>query len=835
LSLYLMQKQLVGVLEAAASGLRNLAFHSECVNAIITAGAIAVITGVLHTSKAGRSLVDPSREAFASMDGRVALSAALVEALVGCLRNLLLHDRARLQMRDQVWVINMLAEVISDGSSGSRTGSGRWIVRGGAAEAGAAASSRSQASIDGGGLLCEAIGCLRNLAMEAEFIAPIATSGVVPSLTKLIKSSNDRDIYDVAASCLNKLCTGAGFASERARQTAVDAGAIPILVNLVDPAVAEEEATMEQEAEDFMANMEKAAVLRQDVVSTLAALAIMPVCQRAIADSGVIRPLALLMQRQSDIGWLEQAPGHESLLQCTLALFLKLSDYPGNRATISAQNVVPVLVAIIRGGEVYGTKSQGLADEIMRNLMGDAKDRGWVTPARHIRGPSQPSKRGSPERLTPLPNLPEAPMLEAGPHASNWSGQHRGSMLGTQLRDDIMDESTPLAIEDRGGPLAIEDRGGPNFDKDGNLTTPQQPPPKRASSKDGTPLTLAQRMRLEYKEPRGGKYAITSPTTIFKKGKAITVPAGALTVKKLDYCFAMTVGFLAASGVVIAIIFHSASYTDPLMTDATDATKWTLHSSGSGTLVSLLLRLCIVSGIMVSLCGFYILRFVGIRAYWVLPAACFVTCLIWMIFVSGRAEDCGLLTMSYLLPLLIFMVAASSYSDGRQLASALFGVTNTIITQGDRFTLPVLLLWLWIDVGWLYLCIMAISGALCMNGDKQIMIQQIILWILVVMGYWTFQVLGRVGIMSSSCHPISSSHHRIIMSSCRAISSSHHLPGARPCRALRRRGVCDELVEGGARRGGCAAGGAAGAHEGVHDHAGLDLPRLDRSVAAHPP
>ena len=36
--------------------LRNLAFHSECVNAIISTGAVGVITGVLHAAKVGSAI-----------------------------------------------------------------------------------------------------------------------------------------------------------------------------------------------------------------------------------------------------------------------------------------------------------------------------------------------------------------------------------------------------------------------------------------------------------------------------------------------------------------------------------------------------------------------------------------------------------------------------------------------------------------------------------------------------------------------------------------------------------------------------------------------------------
>lgn len=82
LNLYLRQKQLNGVLEASASALRNLAFHSECVNAIISAGAVAVITGVLHTSKAGGAIIDgveKRRHRSPQKDNVMQLAAALTE------------------------------------------------------------------------------------------------------------------------------------------------------------------------------------------------------------------------------------------------------------------------------------------------------------------------------------------------------------------------------------------------------------------------------------------------------------------------------------------------------------------------------------------------------------------------------------------------------------------------------------------------------------------------------------------------------------------------------------------------------------------------------------
>ena len=77
-------------------------------------------------------------------------------------------------------------------------------------------------------------------------VGSIADSQVLAGLIQLIRRSNDRDIYEVAASCLNNLCSGAGLDAEKAREMVVDGGVIPVLTRLVDPSIAEESASMQQ-------------------------------------------------------------------------------------------------------------------------------------------------------------------------------------------------------------------------------------------------------------------------------------------------------------------------------------------------------------------------------------------------------------------------------------------------------------------------------------------------------------------------------------------------------------------------------------------------------------
>ena len=243
---------------------------------------------------------------------------------------------------------------------------------------------------------------------------------------------------------------------------------------------------------------------------------------------------------------------------------------------------------------MFGHKNQSAANEILRNLMGEAKQRGWFPSSAQVTQASGKAPRPVGTVLSPEKEV-----------GSKWTGQHRGSRLGLALREDLRAEQD--ALDGELEMLALEDK---KQDEEKPPPSPgNDPKPQRdtsAKAKSKAALQLA-----KYVEPKGGKYALTAPTTIYKDGKAITISAGAITAKKYDMGFAMACAFLMACAVILAFVLHGNSFTDPLMANKGDSLKWTLHSSGTGELASNLLIMAFTAGVLVCAMAVALLRYSG--------------------------------------------------------------------------------------------------------------------------------------------------------------------------------------------------------------------------------
>ena len=190
---------LAGVAESAASALRNLAYHEDCVAAITTARAIHVITRYYQAD------AHPNDE----IQGLRGNSLVLAEATLGCCHNTLFYPKARIEMLSYPWMVPVFCELTIAGANGVLSD--------------AQGFSKS--------LLREVVGCLRFLSLEADITGDIVDTGVVPALVRLMKASEDSDLYELAAACLRNLVAGGGRDSERARAVEVQVGAMQFFID----------------------------------------------------------------------------------------------------------------------------------------------------------------------------------------------------------------------------------------------------------------------------------------------------------------------------------------------------------------------------------------------------------------------------------------------------------------------------------------------------------------------------------------------------------------------------------------------------------------------------
>jgi hypothetical protein len=324
--------ELLSMTEAGVSMLRNLAFHDDCVAAITGAGTISVLAEALNIP--GASARAPKT------------SLAHIESVLGCLHNLLSLGRARLQMLGHQWILKILADFIAHGAT----------------------QSNAMLQVSGSMQLCEALGCLRHLALEKDFTGPICDSGVLPALVKVMQESDKSQHYKLAAAVIRNLVTDESPDTDRARNKVVEAGATTIFVNVMlvgsIPAAAMSD--------------EKAQILQNHAVASLAQICRHPVCQRQIVDAEAIKPAARILKRQSAMLATSGSDWQiHDLLLSLLILLQKLCDFPQSKAAVAAENLASTLVTIVKNTNLPAAVLQ-TAHDILRSLMGNTVDKGWL-------------------------------------------------------------------------------------------------------------------------------------------------------------------------------------------------------------------------------------------------------------------------------------------------------------------------------------------------------------------------------------------------------------------------------------------------------------------------
>lgn len=84
-------------------------------------------------------------------------------------------------------------------------------------------------------------------------------------------------------------------------------------------------------------------------------------------------------------------------------------------------------------------------------------------------------------------------------------------------------------------------------------------------------------------------------------------------------------------------------------------------------------------------------------------------------------------TFSVIWPLFILLQLALHYRDGFQLTAAFYGVLQKVARKGDPRTVLVLLLVVCIQLLWMGVLVLAISGVHTLNGDRQGTDQRLVL------------------------------------------------------------------------------------------------------------
>ena len=209
-------------------------------------------------------------------------SLALVEATLGCCHNTLFYAKARIDMLRFPWMVSVLGELTIDGANGVLS------------NADTQGFSKS--------LLREVVGCLRFLSLESDIIGEILDTGVVPALVRLMKASDDSDLYELAAACLRNLVAGGGRDSERARAVEVQAGAMQFFIDdVVLRALKRSEGperSIDGDGHRRFIDFKKASLLQRHAVGMLAEIGSNPQCQQRIVDLQAIKQVALMMRIQ---------------------------------------------------------------------------------------------------------------------------------------------------------------------------------------------------------------------------------------------------------------------------------------------------------------------------------------------------------------------------------------------------------------------------------------------------------------------------------------------------------------------------------------------------------
>eukprot|EP01043_Picozoa_sp_COSAG02_P007839 COSAG02_NODE_241_length_27638_cov_13.101020_14_plen_1764_part_00 len=777
-----------GIVEAAASALRNLAFHEDCVSAVYVAGAVGIITRMFQA----HGHVD---EELPGLRGN---SLPLVEATLGCIHNVIFFPKARIEMLSHRWMISVLGELTVAGADGllnDPSGVSRSLLR-------------------------EVIGCLRHLSVESDVTAEIVDTGAVPALVRLMKASEDRDIYELSAVCLRNLVAGAGRDTEQARAVEVQAGAMHFFIDdVVLRALKQSEGTersIDEAGDARFIDIKKASTLQRHAVGMLAYVASNPQCQQRIVDVHAIKPISMMLRIQFQS--LERsgvsAPDRsntEDFLQSTMMLLYKLCDDPEGKAHIVEQALVPELVTIMQH-KALTDKSCSTAKEILTQLIGErlVENDNWLqtqTPQRQIvpagdGSPGSIDSRDSPfaqayQDMLPSDTLDQVDDLQYKMQSSTLAlAMSRRSVLG-----DIITQERVMELSNR-PPADTIVTFADAVEKDVRKV-------KRESF-----MERLRRMREERRAPPD-PYEIGKPVTILHKGQSYLVSTHILPERKWDIGFAVCFTLTLVATVAVAFVLHqeytikeyagtrddkgqatqsiteSTAHLDTMTTDdKSGAWIWTTDpDASSGVPVFVCIQACIVGGLAAVVWSMLICRTLALHVVEVVPVGLTFACWYWNTRLSdatfstevavvrrmqeargladtsssgdgGDSSDtaveaaaqlayvtCGIRT--YIWWFLIIMLGQFFRfwyhgRRGRQLAMAFFNVGRLIFSEGDPWLSIIMLLTICVQVAWTAAWIIALSAVLSLDGEKQASLRTMGSLLLAISFYWSAQVFQYI-------------------------------------------------------------------------------------------
>ena len=762
-----------GIVETAASALRNLAFHEDCVSAVYVAGAVGVITKMFQTH-------GHTDEELPGLRGN---SLPLVEATLGCVHNVIFFPKARIEMLSYRWMIPVFGELTIAGAAGVLNDS----------------VSRS--------LLREVIGCLRHLSVESDVTAEIVDTGAVPALVKLMKASEDRDIYELSAVCLRNLVSGSGRDAEQARAVEVQAGAMHFFIDdVVLRALKQSEGaerSIDLDGHARFIDLKKASILQRHAVGMLALVASNPQCQQRIVDAHAVKPIAMMLRIQFQS--LERGgtspperSNAEDFLQSTMMLLYKLCDDPEGKAHIVEQALVPELITIMQH-KALADKSCSTAKEILTLLIGGrlVGNDDWLQTQKAPRNQIVPMGGDSPGLLGST--LETVDDLQYKTVSTALALQmSRRSVLG-----DIITQQPVMDLSNR-PPVDTIVTFADAVEKDVRKI-------KRESFMD-----RLRRMREERRAPPD-PYEIGKPVTILHKGQSYLVSTHILPERKWDIGFAVCFALMLFATVAVAFVLHqeytieeyagtrddkgqvitpsivqSTANLDTMTTnDKSGAWIWTADTvAGSGVPVFVCIEACVVGGLAAVVWSTLICRTLALHVVEVVPVGLILACWYWNTRLSdatfsttevsavrrlqevgglgsmgdmsssGGGDDtsdtaigaavyvtCGIRKFIWwFLVIMLGQFFRFWYHGrrGRQLAMAFFNVGRLIFAEGDPWLPIIMLLTTCVQVAWMAAWIIALSAVISLDGEKQAGLRTMGSWLLAISFYWSAQVFQYI-------------------------------------------------------------------------------------------
>ena len=322
---------------AAAEALRNLAFHADCVV------AFSRIDTAIDT------LLERLRRECA-MDS---VHGPMGESLVGCLRNLSINGTCRRFIGMDDFFVPMLGATLQ--TAGTAEGEG---------------GEKNLQDALAPSLRLEIVGCLSNLCWDNTILPLVAdVQGLVARLVGVAREASSvsaevdstaNETRGLACSCIFRLS-----AIPEQRSVITEAGGEVLLASLLEP--------------DFDA---AGAILQEAIVGTLSRLLLVDdfyASQRSVAEAGAIPKMASIIERllhappedpvSALVATTNVAGGHvfEYVMDCVLLL----SDYAGNRPSMAAANLIPLLVGVTNHPS-SSPRCNDDAQASIRNLMGES-------------------------------------------------------------------------------------------------------------------------------------------------------------------------------------------------------------------------------------------------------------------------------------------------------------------------------------------------------------------------------------------------------------------------------------------------------------------------------